>query len=123
MGFATLYLSYQSHPVQDRARAGLLSQLAHDLDQVGFALEADARQIRHDDVAVFDANGVREAAVWLKQVGVALIAAEAQASRNVQRHLVPAMGDAAGRRPAMLRQNIERPKIFDKPVRQGAVEL
>ena len=54
------------------------------------------------DVPVLDTHAVREAAVGLEQVRVALVAAEPEAGRDVERHLVPAVRDAARRRPAEL---------------------
>ena len=47
------------------------------------------------DVAVHDLHAVGEAAVGLEQVGVGLVAAQAQAGRDGQRHLVAAVRDAA----------------------------
>ena len=88
-----------------------------------FALEADARQLGHDDVPVLDAHAVREAAIGLEQVGIALVAAEAEAGRDVERHLVSAMRDAAARRPAELLEHIERAQVFDEAVGQRAIEL
>src|SRR5437588_788001 len=91
--------------------------------EIGFALKADARQIRHRDDAVLDANAVGETAIGLEQIGIALIAAEPETGRDVQRHLMPAMRDAARRRPAMGLQHRQSALIFAEPVGQGAVEL
>src|SRR3954462_3834784 len=100
-----------------------LSQFAHDFDQVGFALEADAGQLGHDDVPVLDTHAVREAAVGLEQVRVALVATEPKAGGDVEQHLVSAVRDAAGGSPAELFQNIKGAQVFDQAVGQGAIEL
>src|SRR4051812_35179719 len=75
----------------------LFSEFAHHLDQVRFALEANPWKFGHRDVAVLHTNGIREAAVRLEQVRVTLIAPQAQARCDIQRHLVPAVRNAAGR--------------------------
>src|SRR5438067_9198264 len=84
-----------------RAESALCRKPLHLGIEIGFALKADARQIRHRDDAVLDANAVGETAIGLEQIGIALIAAEPETGRDVQRHLMPAMRDAARRRPAM----------------------
>ena len=61
--------------------------------------------------------------IGLEQVGIALVAAEAEAGRDVERHLVAAVRDAARRRPAVLLEHVERAQIFDQAVGQRAVEL
>src|SRR3982750_4917230 len=76
-------------------RVRLLRQRLHFLVEIRFPLEADARQVGHGDVAVLDADAVGEAAIGLEQIGVALVAAEAKAGCDVERHLVAAVGDAA----------------------------
>src|ERR1700730_15157851 len=91
--------------------------------KIGFSLKADARQIRHGDVTVLDADAVGETAIGLEQIGIALIAAEAETGRDVQRHLMAAMGNASARRPAQGLQNAKRALIFAEPVGQRAVEL
>jgi hypothetical protein len=50
-------------------RAASRRQRFHLRVKIGFSLEADARQIRHGDVTVLDANAIREAAIGLEQVG------------------------------------------------------
>jgi hypothetical protein len=45
--------------------------------EVGFSLEADARQIRHRDVTVLDFHAVRKSTIGLEQVRITLVAAEA----------------------------------------------
>src|SRR4051794_11347756 len=74
--------------------AGLLGQFAHDLDQIRLALEADARNVRHDDVTVLNPDRIRESPVGLEEIRVALVAAKPQAGGDVQRHLVTAVRDA-----------------------------
>src|SRR5689334_20033594 len=91
--------------------------------EIRLALEADARQLRHDDVAVVHADAVGEAAIGLEQVRIAFIAAEAETGRDVERHLVAAMRDAAARRPAMRMQDFERALIFAEAIGQRAIEL
>src|SRR6516164_6956758 len=66
----------------------------HLLIEIRFAFKPDAGQIRHDDVAILDTDAVGETAIGLEQVGIALIAAETEAGRDVERHLMAAMRDA-----------------------------
>src|ERR1022692_3278927 len=87
-------------------------QRLHLRIEIGFALKTDTRQIRHGDVAVLDPDAVREAAIGLEQVWIALIAAEAEAGRDIQRHLMAAMRNAAARRPALGFEHLERALIF-----------
>src|SRR5262249_1581505 len=82
---------------------------------IRLALQADARQFRHDDVAGLHADAVGEAAIGLEQIRIALIAAKAEAGGDVERHLVTAMRDAAARRPAMRVQDFERALVFAEP--------
>src|SRR5438552_6634691 len=106
-----------------RAELALRRQRLHLGIEIGFALKADARQIRHRDDAVLDANAVGETAIGLEQVGIALIAAETKTGRDVERHLMPAMRDAARGRPAMGLQHRQCALIFAEPIGQGAIEL
>ena len=66
---------------------------------------------------------IGEAAIRLEKVGVAFVAAEAEAGGDVEGHLVAAMGDAAGGRPAGDAERVERAEVFAKAVGEGAVEL
>src|ERR1700688_4027177 len=91
-----------------RTATGLRGELFHLGVQVRLAFEADARQVRHRDVAVVHLHAVRETAVGLEQVRIGFVAAETQARCNVQRHLVATMRDAAARRPAGLAPHVER---------------
>src|SRR5882757_1875231 len=50
--------------------AGLLRERLHFLVEIRLALEPDAGEVRHGDVAVLDADAVGEAAVGLEQVGI-----------------------------------------------------
>ncbi len=94
-----------------RSKTLLGRQRLHLRVEIVFALEADARQIRHGDVAVLDADAVGETAIGLEQVGIALVAAEAEAGRDVERHLMAAVRDTAARRPAQRLQHAERALI------------
>jgi len=73
----------------------LLHQSPHLLDQIGLALEADARQRRQVNVTVAYLDTVRKAAVGLEKVRVALVAAQVQSRRDGQGHLVATVRDAA----------------------------
>src|SRR5438477_2018426 len=101
----------------------LLRQLPHHFDQIRLAFESDAGKLRHRDETVLYAETVGKSAVRLKQVRIALVAAEAEARGDIERHLLPAMRDAAARRPAALPEHIEGAQVLDQPVRQRAVEL
>src|SRR6185369_14831188 len=107
------------------AKSGLLvdfsrRQRVHLLVEIGFSLEPDARQVRHGDVAVLDTHAVREAAIGLEQVGIAFIAAKAEAGRDIERHLVAAVGNAAAWRPAVGLQHRQRALIFAQAIGQRA---
>ena len=67
------------------------------------------------DVAGFDADRVGEAAVGLEEVGVALVAAEAEAGGDVERHLVAAVGDAAGRGTSRRRRTSSVRRYSQRP--------
>src|ERR1700686_1460468 len=87
-------------------------QRLHLRIKIGFSLEADARQIRHGDGAVLDTNAVGETAIGLEQIGIALIAAEAETGRDIERHLVSAMRNAPARPPAPHLEDPKRALIF-----------
>ncbi len=74
-------------------------------------------------MAIDDVNPVGEAAIGLEEIGVAFIAAQAEAGGDVERHLVAAMGDQARGRPAGLVDDIERAQIFNKAIGKRAVKL
>src|SRR5215831_4395891 len=105
--------------------AGFLSRCEHlHLGiEIGLAFEAYAGEIRHGDAAVLDAHAIGETAIGLEQIRITLIAPEAEAGRDVQRHLVPAMRDAATWRPAVAMEYLQRALVFAEPVGQRAVEL
>src|SRR5690242_16608498 len=84
--------------------------------EIRLALEADAGQFGHDDVAILDADAIGKAAIGLEQVRIALITAQSETGRDVERHLVATMRDAAARRPALCMQHIERALIFAEAV-------
>src|SRR3982074_3620201 len=83
-------------------------QRPHLRIKIGFSLEPDARQIRHGDMTVLDANAIGKTAIGLEQIGIALIAAEAETGRDVQRHLMTALRNAAPPRPAAGLQHAKR---------------
>src|SRR6478672_9023599 len=84
----------------------LARQTAHLFDQIRFAFKADARQIRHGDIAVLDPNAIGKTAIGLEEVGIRFVAAQAEPGSNIERHLMAAMRDAALRRPAVALQHV-----------------
>src|SRR5258708_33120211 len=104
-------------------RAASRRQRFHLRVKIGFSLEADARQIRHGDVTVLDANAIREAAIGLEQVGIALIATETETGRAIERHLMPAMRDAAARRPSLTMQHPQLPALFARSASPRAIQM
>src|SRR3954470_23907252 len=98
-------------------------QRFHLIIEIGFSFKPDAWQIRHGDVAVLDANAVGKAAIGLEQIGIALIAAEAETGRDIERHLMPTMRNAAARRPAVGFQHAERALILAEAIGQRTIEL
>src|SRR5579872_2152381 len=75
-------------------------QRLHFLVEIGLPFKADARQIRHRDVPVFDTHTVRKTTIGLEQIGIAFIATKPEAGGDVERHLMAAMRDAAVGLPA-----------------------
>src|SRR6516165_2088015 len=74
----------------------LRGERAHLGVKIAFTLEADTWKVRHGDMAIDHIHAVREAAIGLEQIRIALVAAEPQASRDVERHLMTTVGYAAG---------------------------
>src|SRR3954470_8835720 len=101
----------------------LVRQRAHFLDQVRLPLETDAGQVGQRHVAVLDLDAIGEAAEGLEEVGVGLVASEPEAGRDVERHLVPAVRDAAAGGPAVFLEHVERAKVLDQAVAERAIEL
>ena len=91
--------------------------------EVGLALEADAGQVRHRDVAVLDPHAVGKAAVGLEQIRIALVAAEPEAGRDVERHLVAAVRNAAASATSRTVRARRACADIRTAVRQRAVEL
>src|SRR5215468_1124773 len=71
------------------------SERRHLAREIAFSFEPDARQLRQRDIAVAWRHAIRKAAVGLEQVRIALVAAEAKAGGDHERHLVAAMRDDA----------------------------
>src|ERR1700730_889743 len=91
---ATAHLS--SGPSDHPGMMALLRrQRVHLRIEIRFSLKADARQLRHGDVTVLDANTVGKAAIGLEKVGIALVAPEPEAGRDIERHLMSAMRNAS----------------------------
>src|SRR4028118_1849425 len=65
-----------TRPSPTRTAPGRPARRARHLEQVRLPFDPDARQFRHDRAPVLDAHAVREAAVGLEEVGVALVAPE-----------------------------------------------
>src|SRR6185437_2121956 len=57
----------------DRHRRASRGERPHFGIEIGLALEANAGQIGHRDVALLHVDAVRKAAIGLEQVGVALV--------------------------------------------------
>src|SRR5690606_20294950 len=93
-----------------------IGEASHLVDEIGLAFEADAGKLRHRDRSTLDRYAVGEATERLEQVGIRFVAAQSQAGRDVERHLVPAVWDAALRRPAMLVQHIEGAQVFHEAI-------
>src|SRR5450631_760490 len=111
---------------RSRRTPGLISsraQLHHYLVEIRLTLESYAMQVRHRNVAAFDTHAVGESAERLEEVGIAFVAAETEARRDVERHLVAAVRNAARGRPAVLAQHVERAQVLDEAVAQRAIEL
>ncbi len=68
----------------DDERPGSGSKRRHLAREITLAFEADAGQVGQRDVAVARRDAVRESAVGLEQVRIALVATEAEASRDHQ---------------------------------------
>src|SRR5262249_19024350 len=103
--------------------AALLRQRAHPVDERSLPLAAGARELGQEDGAVRDAHAVRKASEGLEQVRIVLVAAQAEAGRDVERHLVAAVRDAAAARPSRRLDHGQRPLVLAQAVRERAVEL
>lgn len=101
----------------------LLRKSLHDAVQLVLCFETDTGEIRQSDVTIVDSEAVRESAKRLKNTWVGFIAAEAETGRDVERHLVAAMWNAAGGRPARIPQHFEDAQIFHQAVTQRAIKL
>jgi SRSO17 transposase len=73
-------------------------------------------------LAGLDEHQVRRWLPWRRWTLLAMLAHAPQGGGDVQRHLVPAVRDAAARRPAVL-QHLQRAQVLDQAVAQRAVEL
>src|SRR5262245_7370537 len=71
------------------------SECGHLACEIALSFEPDARQLRQCDIAVARHHAIRKAAVGLEQVRIALVADEAQAGSDYERHLVATMRDDA----------------------------
>src|SRR5690348_8939953 len=100
-----------------------LRQSLHLRVKIGLTFEPYAGQFGHRDEALLHPHAIREPAVRLEKVRIALVAAQAKSGGNVERHLVSAMRDATRRRPSVDSQHLERALVFTQSVRQRAVEL
>ena len=74
--------------------------IRHEIDVTRHQLTRNRVEVLEASAAFLDPHTVRETAIGLEQVRVAFIAAEAEARRDIERHLMPAMRDAARARPA-----------------------
>src|SRR5207237_523001 len=77
-----------------------LERLHHRVE-LALALEANAGRVGRADMAVDHRAVVGKAVERVEHVRVRLVAAEPEPGRDVERHLMPAMRDAAPRRPAL----------------------
>src|SRR5579872_4110516 len=92
-------------------------------EQFLFRFKPDARRLRQRDVTVFNGRVVRESAKGLKYSRVGFISTKSQSGGDMQRQLVAAMRNAAGRRPAIFLEHIQNPHVLDQSVAQCAIEL
>src|SRR6056297_394372 len=89
---------------------------AHAVDQRAFLLEADSGRLRQADAAILHANIVRETTERRKDLGIALVASELETRGNVQRQLVPAVGNHVAVRKAVFGKQRKGPQILDETV-------
>src|SRR5690242_8880634 len=78
-----------------------LRQSLHLHVKIGLTFEPYAGQFGHRDEALLHPHAIRESAVRLEKVRIALVATQAKSGGNVERHLVSAMRDATRRRPSV----------------------
>ena len=100
-----------------------LGQLAQESVELRFRFKADAGYVWQADITASNRNAVRKAAERLEDVRVGFVAAQMQAGRDVERHLMTAVRNHAPRSPAELFRLLEHPHIFDETVGECAVEL
>ena len=90
----------------------LLREGLQDAVQLVVGFKPDAGNSWQLNVTVFNRDTVRESAERLEDARVGLIAAQAETSRDVERHLVTAMRDTARGRPAVTLQHFQNAQVF-----------
>src|SRR5712692_4522091 len=103
--------------------ASITADWLQHAEQIRLLLEPDPGRVVHPYPAALDANAVRKSAEGLEQVGIGLVSAQPEPRGDIERHLVPAVRDAAAGRPAVPANGVEGAQVFDQSVAQGAVEL
>src|SRR5215813_6309058 len=93
------------------------------LIEVVFQLKPDTRCLVRSHVPRLHFNAIRKAAERFKQARIGLNAAEPQSGSDVQRHLLPAVRNAAPRGPIVCSEHFQRAQIFNQPIAQSTVEL
>src|ERR1700686_3839549 len=91
----------------------VIRQCLHNAEHFALRLEPDTGNLRQLDVAVFDRYPVGKSTERLKNSRIGFVAPQPQAGRDVQRHLMPSVRNAANRRPSIFLQHAQDSKVFD----------
>src|SRR5215469_62635 len=121
-----LWFSLQTNPIQ-RVNSRvlwlppLLGKRFHDAIEFVLCFKADTRKLRQTDVAVFDGDRVRKSSERLANTCIGFITTEAKPGRDVERHLMPTVRNAASGRPAVFPQHFENTQVFHQAVTKRAI--
>src|ERR1700730_7684096 len=105
------------------ALPSLLDQWPHQPIQRGLPLKSDAGSVRQSDEAVLDLGIVGKAAECPEHARIGFGAAEAEAGRDRERHLVAAMGKQVGAAPVLRFQHGDGFSVLHDAIGMGRVDL
>src|SRR6266850_2336924 len=88
-------------------------QRLHNAKHFALRLKPYTGNLWQLDVAVFDRYPVGKSTERLKNSRIGFVAPQPQTGRDVQRHLMPSVRNAANRRPSIFLQHAQDSKVFD----------
>src|ERR1700730_16264123 len=122
--FGTLRCRNRQQPISIARSSGtLLDQRLHQPIQRHLPLKSDAGSVRQSDEAVLDLGIVGKAAECPEHARIGFGAAEAEAGRDRERHLVAAMGKQVGAAPVLRFQHGDGFSVLHDAIGMGRVDL